>query len=139
MLRTAKPALYARRAALAQYAVHDMRLSVSVQDMRDVVLYNQLGAPRSSKPFLPFGLTPAVGSHLVLGSAELACKPLQALQVDLKWSGSPTTPGGFPEHYEGYPGDWSASDFGVGAQVLTGWAMARCGRCGAVAVQHARR
>ncbi|SFC89503.1 hypothetical protein SAMN05216321_10822 [Cupriavidus sp. OV038] len=117
MLRT-QSRLFAH-GLLAQYAVHDMRLSVSVQDMRDVVLYNQLGRLDPSKPFLPFGPTPAVGSHLVLGSAELACKPLQALQVDLKWSGLPTAPGGFPEQYAGYPGDWSASDFGAGAQVLT--------------------
>ncbi|WP_454766432.1 baseplate J/gp47 family protein [Cupriavidus campinensis] len=104
---------------LQQYALHDIRLSVSVQDLRDVVLYNQLGRLDPSKPFLPFGPTPAVGSYLVFGSAELACKPLLALHLDLKWSGLPTHPGGFPVHYAGYPGDWSARAFGTGAQVLT--------------------
>lgn len=103
---------------LQQYGLHGIRLGVSVHDLRSVVLYNQLGRLDPSKPFLPFGPTPAVGSYLVFSSPELACKPLQALHLDLKWAGLPMRQGGFPEHYEGYPGDWSASVFRCGTRLL---------------------
>jgi len=103
---------------LRQYTLHDIQLSVAVHDLRDVVLYNQLGRLDPSKPFLPFGPMPTAGSYLVFSSPELACKPLQALHLDLKWAGLPVLPGGFPEHYEGYPGEWAASVFGGSAKVL---------------------
>jgi hypothetical protein len=103
---------------LQQYGLHGIRLGVSVHDLRNVVLYNQLGRLDPSKPFLPFGPTPAVGSYLVFSSPELACKSLQALHLDLKWAGLPAHPGGFPEHYEGYPGDWPASGFHCDARLL---------------------
>lgn len=103
---------------LRQYTLHNIQLSVAVHDLRDVVLYNQLGRLDPSKPFLPFGPTPTAGSYLIFSSQELVCKPLQALHLDLKWAGLPTLPGGFPEHYEGYPGEWSASVFGGSAKVL---------------------
>jgi len=103
---------------LRQYTLHDIQLSVAVHDLRDVVLYNQLGRLDPSKPFLPFGPTPTAGSYLVFSSPELACKPLQALHLDLKWAGLPMLPGGFPEHYDGYPGEWFANGFGGSAKVL---------------------
>ncbi|CAG9186471.1 baseplate J/gp47 family protein [Cupriavidus pampae] len=103
---------------LQQYTLQDIRLSVSVHALRSVVLYNQLGRLDPSKPFLPFGPTPAVGSYLAFSSPELACKPLQALHLDLTWSGLPLLTGGFPEHYERYPGDWPASGFRCAARVL---------------------
>lgn len=103
---------------LQQYTLHDVRLSVGVHALRNVVLYNQLGRLDPSKPFLPFGPAPAVGSYLAFSSPELACKPLQALHLDIAWSGLPLLPGGFPEHYERYPGDWPANGFRCGARVL---------------------
>lgn len=103
---------------LGQYALQEMNLTVNVHDVRDVVLYNQLGRLDPSKPFLPFGPTPAAGSYLIFGSPELACKPLQWLHLELNWAGLPDLPGGFPEHYARYPGDWRASGFRLGAEVL---------------------
>ncbi len=103
---------------LVQYAVRAVRLSVSAHDVRNVVLYNQLGRLDPSKPFLPWGPTPVPGSYLVFGSAELAGKPLQSLHLDLRWSGLPGGAGGFPAHYDGYPGDWPAAGFASGAEVL---------------------
>ncbi|CAJ0819071.1 baseplate J/gp47 family protein [Ralstonia flaminis] len=103
---------------LQQYPLLEINLSVFVHDLRDVVLYNQLGRLDPSRPFQPFGPMPSTGSYLILGSPELACKPLTALQARLRWAGLPTRPGGFTTHYAGYPGDWHTGAFRLRAQVL---------------------
>ncbi|MEN7530456.1 hypothetical protein [Cupriavidus sp. DL-D2] len=104
---------------LGQYALSEINLTVNVDDLRDVVLYNQLGRLDPSKPFLPFGPTPMPGGYLVFGSQELACKPLQLLHLSFNWANLPDLSGGFPEHYARYPGDWRASGFRLGTAVLT--------------------
>lgn len=104
---------------LGQYTLSEMNLTVNVRDLRDVVLYNQLGRLDPSKPFLPFGPAPTPGSYLVFGSQELACKPLQLLHLSFNWANLPDLPGGFPEHYARYPGDWRAAGFRLGTAVLT--------------------
>ncbi|SFZ79536.1 baseplate J/gp47 family protein [Chitinimonas taiwanensis] len=103
---------------LQQYQLLELNLSVAVRGLRDVVLYNQLGRLDPSKPFQPFGPAPTAGSYLLLGSPELACKPLQALQLQLKWSDLPSARGGMAEHYAGYPGEWRSSAFLTRPQVL---------------------
>ncbi|MBV8659988.1 MAG: hypothetical protein JO142_19380 [Burkholderiales bacterium] len=103
---------------LQQWILQDMTLDVAVSGLRDVVLYNQLGRLDPSKPFHPFGPAPGRSAYLVLGSQELATKSLQALRLNVKWSGLPDGPGGFVEHYHGYGGPWSNDGFRLRTSVL---------------------
>lgn len=80
----------------------DVRIEVSVRGLRDVTVANQLGRLDPARPFQPFGPLPDVGSYLVIGAREMACKPVEALDIRLQWSGLPPGPGGFGRHYEGY-------------------------------------
>ena len=96
----------------------ELDLAVSVRRVRDVLVYNQVGRLDPSKPFQPFGPMPELGGYLVLGSAELASKPLRALQVRLGWANLPRLEGGFPEQYAGYPGNWAAEAFQVQLSIL---------------------
>lgn len=93
-------------------------VAVQVQGLRRVALHNQIGPLDPGKPFQPFGPLPAVGQHLVLGARELACKPLTALTLHLRWSGLPTGPGGFAAHYAGWPAPPSDGQFRVTPAVL---------------------
>jgi len=63
----------------------NVQLSVMAQDVRNITLQNELGVIDTSKPFLPFGPTPAVNSSLILGSSELFSKKLQALALQVEW------------------------------------------------------
>jgi hypothetical protein len=78
-------------------------IDVDVRGLRDVALHNQLGPLDPGKPFQPFGPLPALGSYLVLGARELACKPLRELRLHLRWGGLPADPGGFATHYADWP------------------------------------
>lgn len=103
---------------LQQFAVHALDLDVSVQGLREMVLYNHLGRLDPSKPFQPFGPAPVQGAYLVVGSTELVCKPLQSLSLQISWLGLPRDRDGMAAHYRGYPGDWSNDAFRLQPQVL---------------------
>lgn len=93
-------------------------VAVQVNGLRQVSLHNQLGPLDPAKPFQPFGPLPAQGSYLVLGARELACKPLSALRLNLRWSGLPQDAAGFAAHYAGYPDAPDNRSFRVAPAVL---------------------
>lgn len=103
---------------LQQIELRSIGLEVEVQGLRDLRVHNQLGRLDASKPFAPFGPIPTAQSFLILGSPELASKPVQAMSVQLKWGGLPTSAGGFESHYAGYPGRWDSDVFQARLSVL---------------------
>jgi hypothetical protein len=96
---------------LQQLPLGGIGLAVQVRGLRQLWLHNQLGRLDPSKPFAPFGPLPDAASYLMLGSPELATKPLKRLRLHLLWAALPGCGGGFAEHYRGYPGDWSNGVF----------------------------
>jgi len=114
---------------LRQWIIRDIHLEVRISGLRNVVLYNQLGRLDPSKPFHPFGPTPGRSAYMVLGSAELASKPLQDMRLNVKWTGLPNAQGGFGEHYAGYPGYKGMDTFQVrGLVLMDGRWQAGCGQ-----------
>jgi len=99
--------------ALQQLPLQALTIDVQARGLRELLLHNQLGRLDPSKPFLPFGPLPDRGAYLVLGCAELTSKPVQALQLHIRWGRLPQREGGFPAHYRGYPGRWETEDFCV--------------------------
>jgi hypothetical protein len=91
----------------------EMELSVSVQGLRNLVVHNQIGRLDPGKPFQAFGPLPQIGSYFLLGSAEIAAKPLRSMRVRLEWGQLPREEGGFEERYAAYPGLWEAPSFQV--------------------------
>lgn len=53
--------------------------------VKNISLLNDFGPLDSSKPFLPFGGQPAIGSSLVIGSKEIFTKPNLNLTVNIEW------------------------------------------------------
>lgn len=76
-------------AQLKQLPLTKIVIQVSVSGKRDVVLQNDEGALDPSKPFLPFGAQPSVGSSLLMGSKEIFQKKLTALSVVVDWDDVP--------------------------------------------------
>lgn len=103
---------------LQQLPLQGIAVTVKVRGLRQLWLHNQLGRLDPSKPFAPFGPLPDAASYLMLGSPELATKPLQGLRLHLLWAALPPCGGGFAEHYRGYPGDWSNPVFRARWSVL---------------------
>lgn len=93
---------------LTSLELRTLRIDVAVRGLRDVTLANQLGPLDPARPFQPFGPLPELGAHLVIGAREMACKPVQALDIQLQWNGLPTGPGGFEAHYADYHAEGKA-------------------------------
>ncbi len=72
-----------------------IELSVSVSGARDFTLQNETGAIDPSKPFLPFGPSPATNSPLILGSSEVFSKKLASLELHIDWEKALTSTGFF--------------------------------------------
>ncbi len=102
---------------LQQLPLEAVLLAVQVRGLRALQLHNQLGRLDPSKPFMPFGPLPEPGSYLMFSHPELAQKPLQSLQLHMRWQGLPRR--SWAEHYAGYPdAPWSSQALRVQPAVL---------------------
>ncbi|GGE72587.1 baseplate J/gp47 family protein [Massilia psychrophila] len=80
-------------------------IEVEVSGHRALELQNHIGLLSAASPFQPFGPLPAVGSYLIVGSAETACKNLTGFELVLEWGGLPRAVRGLGAYYAGYAGD----------------------------------
>ena len=77
-----------------------IKITVDVDEVVDVVLQNDQAVIDPSKPFLPFGNRPYVGSKFYIGSWEVFQKNLSDLRVKFRWNDLPE--GNFSDHYTNY-------------------------------------
>lgn len=107
---------------LAGLSLQQVKLAVSVKDMRKLVLESELGMLDAKKPFLPFGPQPAEGSRFFIGCAEALAKPLSALSLKLVWQGAPATQADLTARYANYT---NQANLAQGVSVQADWADAR--------------
>lgn len=73
-----------------------------VKEVKNLVLYNQIGQLNTDTPFLPFGPTPNNYSYLLIGNKEVFRKKIHALNLHIDWMDLPTGLDGFKSHYAKY-------------------------------------
>jgi len=103
---------------LSQLLLREIKVAVSVQGVRDLVLYNDLGRLDATRTLYPFGPLPALASYLIVGMHEAAAKHLTAVQLHFEWSGLPRDRGGFGEYYAGYERAPGTEEFSVALAIL---------------------
>jgi len=86
------------KAAYAYPKLQDVRiawadLTVDVKGMKTLPVATDFGPVDLSKPFQPFGASPAANSTLVVGSKEIFQKKLSSAEIDITWQ---ATPVGYP-------------------------------------------
>jgi hypothetical protein len=96
--------------------LQSVTLDVAVTGLRNLKAYNQMGQVDPSKPFQPFGPLPDLGAYLVVGSPEIANKPLTSCTAVLEWGVLP--PLGFSDYYDGYDGAIDDDSFKVRPSLL---------------------
>ncbi len=67
--------------------VSTIKLKVAVNGMKDLSVENDQGRLDASKPFMPFGSFPKIGSNFYVGSDEVFNKELATANIDVKWQG----------------------------------------------------
>jgi len=105
---------------LARLVVSQIDIEVAVKGVRNVLLYNQLGQLDANTPFNPFGPVPMLGAYFIVGSAEIAYKRLNDLELDIEWGGLPTAGDGLASHYATYDQPYDDAQFQARVSVLKG-------------------
>lgn len=85
--------------ALKSIKIEKLELSVTASDIETLQLQNELGNLDPSKPFMPFGSSPKVGSRLKVAYPEMYGKPVSRFELSMMWLNLPAN---FSEHYEHY-------------------------------------
>lgn len=75
-------------------------IETTVEKMKSIVVYNDLGKVESSQPFQPLGSIPQIGSFCLLGNAEWFQKKVDYLNLHLEWQNLPSN--GLREYYKEY-------------------------------------
>lgn len=75
-------------------------ITVDVSGVKDLILQNDQAVLDPSKPFLPFGNRPFIGSNFYIGSREVFQKELDKLSLKFKWNEVPA--GSFNTYYAEY-------------------------------------
>jgi hypothetical protein len=65
-------------------------ITAKVDQLQNLVAQNDLGILDITKPFLPFGPRPVVGSKFYIGSKEAFRKDLSRITIEITWGGLPT-------------------------------------------------
>ncbi len=79
--------------------LRDVRIEVSVRQIKDLSLQNDLGSLDSKKAFMPFGSQPKKGSRFFINHHESLSKKLNELTLTVNWQDAPSQ---FSSHYSGY-------------------------------------
>jgi len=69
--------------------VIDIAINVSINEVQDVTIENDLGILDASKPFYPFGPQPKIGSNFFIGLPEALDKNWTNISIDLDWKNKP--------------------------------------------------
>ncbi|SMO48645.1 baseplate J/gp47 family protein [Gracilimonas mengyeensis] len=89
---------------LAEMKLQQIEITTKVDEVKDLVVYNDLGQVNTDKPFQPFGPAPQLGSGFIIGSKEIFSKAVDSLTLKIEWTGIPRDEGGFAEYYRAYEG-----------------------------------
>lgn len=84
---------------LKSAAIEKLRAEVNVSGVESLQMQNELGNVDPSKPFMPFGSRPKVGSKLSVSYPEMAIKHISNYKIEMQWLNVPSN---FSEHYRHY-------------------------------------
>lgn len=85
--------------ALKAIRIAKLDLHVEVNNVRNLVVQNDLSGLKPSKPFPPFGPLPRVGSKFYVGDHEIFAKPLTEVRVAWDWVDPPENLGTWFKSY----------------------------------------
>lgn len=94
-------------------------IQVTVNNMKNLAVYNNVGKMSLSKTFDLFGPIPTYGSYIMIGKSEIYKKNVSELDVVFEWNSLPLDYGGFETYYENYGQDINNDSFKVTFTMLT--------------------
>ena len=99
--------------------VEVINIDVSVSELKNLSIYNNIGKIAPAKTFDLFGPIPEARSWILLGKSELFQKEVTSLTINIDWNNLPTDPGGFENYYHQYAEEISNDTFKVDFSMLS--------------------
>lgn len=97
-------------------------LDIDVKGLESLLAFNDLSVLNTQKSFVPFGVTPVLGSSFYVGSKEVFQKQLSKVNLNITWENLPKNAGGnldFKNYYVGYDNAPAGNnDFSIKASIL---------------------
>jgi hypothetical protein len=103
---------------LEDYEVQGVDITVAVEGIKNLLVYNHLGRLDPNGPFQPLGPLAEKDSYLIAGCREAAVKQLTRFVLDLEWGGLPRKKTGFEALYSAYDLGLNNRSFTVALSVL---------------------
>ncbi|MCK6641932.1 MAG: baseplate J/gp47 family protein [Bacteroidia bacterium] len=88
-LNTENPATDYIYRALSEKSIFTAEITVSVSDVKNLVIQNDDSLLSADKPFEPFGGQPVSDSAFYIGSTEIFQKKLKSIDISIAWDGLP--------------------------------------------------
>ncbi len=85
--------------SLKNFEIGQIKLTTKVEGVKDLVVQNDESVVDASKPFMPFGSQPTIGSNFYIGSTEAFSKKLTHLKFNVEWHKLPKD---LEAHYDAY-------------------------------------
>jgi hypothetical protein len=104
---------------LKDLIISECNIRVSVQGIKNLEVYNDMGKLDTSNPFYPFGSTPVLGSNVLIGNDEIYKKNIKEISIELGWYNLPRTKGGFKTYYQEYDPTLENDSFQVAVTALS--------------------
>lgn len=106
---------------LSELRLESVEISVDVQKIKNLKLFNNLGKLDTGNPFFPFGSVPGVGSYLLIGYDELYNKNVEDISLNMLWHNQPRLDGGFDAYYQHYNEEITNDSFKFSLKALSGY------------------
>ena len=87
---------------VAGLTIQNIQLEAHVSDLKNLVLYNNLGKLNPNKPFELFGTIPQNKHYFIVGHPEAFSKNITQLDITLDWFSLPLEEQSMEEYYETY-------------------------------------
>lgn len=103
---------------LRNFYIEKIIINTKVENMGNLLFYNDLGLVDTSKPFPPFGINTEQGAWFVIGNYEIAKKNLRSIGVKIEWQQLPAQENGLHDYYSNYHEDINNHSFKIRPEYL---------------------
>jgi len=98
-----------------------VNISVEVDKIKQVKVYDEFGGAFDNKNIYPFGSTPARGSTCYIGSSEIFKKHLTEVKINVDWDRIPEDVAAFLENYKYYESPLHPAEVKVQVGVISNY------------------
>lgn len=104
---------------LKDFMIQKIIIDTHVENVSNILYYNDLGLVDISAPFSPFGINKEKGAWFVIGNYEMAKKNLKSLDLNIEWGQLPENKNGLHDYYRDYKKGINSLSFKIRPQYLS--------------------